>query len=80
MAYFREDMQVIHPIEDGLVQDWDALEAVWDNALEEHLKIDTRETPILLSEKPYNPATLRYKYVSKDYSLLDSLIFLLHYS
>lgn len=53
-------MKIVNPVKDGLIQDFDALEAICNHAFE-NLAVDSKEVPILFSEKPYNPASIRYK-------------------
>jgi actin-related protein len=61
LNYFRENMEVRPVMQDGLVKDWDLLERVWERALTEHLKVDMRQTPVLLAEKTYNSPSARQK-------------------
>ena len=44
---------------DGLVRDWDALEALWSHAAKDYLAIDAAEHPVLLAERPYAPRGAR---------------------
>lgn len=62
IANFREDMAIESPIQDGQITDWDLLESIWEHALSKYLKVDMKETPILLTEKPYNPPYARQRY------------------
>ena len=48
---FRGSLRIECPMEHGLIQDWDDMEAVWKHAFDE-LKVDVREHPVLLSEPP----------------------------
>ena len=59
--YRRDHMQISQPLQHGLVRDWDAVEAVWSYALWQHLKVDAREHPIMLSEPTFQPAADREK-------------------
>lgn len=47
----REHLAVHHPVQDGVISDWDAYESLWSHALANYIKADMRETPVLLSEK-----------------------------
>jgi actin-related protein len=53
-----------YALQDGLISNWDHLERLWDHALSSSLKVDIKETPVLLSEKSYNSSSLRQKYPS----------------
>jgi actin-like protein 6A len=61
LNFFREDMEIKPVMQDGLVKDWDMLERVWEHAISNHLKVDVRETPVLLAEKTYNSPSARMK-------------------
>jgi actin-like protein 6A len=61
LANYRDDMSIGNPIKDGLVTDWDMLERVWEHAMTNYLKVDIKDTPLLIAEKPYNPVSNRYK-------------------
>jgi actin-related protein len=63
LNYFRENMEIKQVMQDGLVKDWDMLERVWDHAILNHLKVDVKDTPVLLAEKTYNSPSARQKWV-----------------
>ena len=56
---FREGMAIESPMQDGLVRDWDLFEKLWDYSVSRYVKIDIRETPVLMAEKPYNSPRAR---------------------
>jgi actin-like protein 6A len=58
---FRREMEIAKPICDGLVEDWELLEAMWGHANDCYLKVDMRETPVLVGEKPYNSPSARQR-------------------
>ena len=55
-------LDISYPIDNGQVQDWEAMEAVWDHTFEHVLKLDAAaraRTYILLTEPPLNPLSNR---------------------
>lgn len=64
LSYFRENMSVQHAVRDGLVVDWDIWQELWDHSMSSYVKVDCRETPVLMAEKAYNSSAARQKCVS----------------
>ncbi|KAK1272983.1 Actin-related protein 4 [Acorus gramineus] len=54
LGYRRDYMEVISPIRDGTVVDWDIVDNIWNHALRECLVIDPQEHPMLLAEPSSN--------------------------
>eukprot|EP00871_Galdieria_phlegrea_P004649 jgi/Galph1/5185/GphlegSOOS_G3821.1 len=54
---------VRNPIQDGMVQDWDAMQQLFDYTFFNELCIDPREHSILLTELPFVPLKTREKMV-----------------
>ncbi|KAH7663119.1 actin-like protein 6A protein [Dioscorea alata] len=54
LGYRRDHMEVISPIRDGVVVDWDVVDKIWDHAFRERLLIDPKEHPMLLAEPSSN--------------------------
>ncbi len=61
LSLFREGMSVQYPVKDGLISDWDAYESIWRYSLDRYTRADSRETPMIIAEKPYNPPENRLK-------------------
>ncbi|PNH09514.1 Actin-1 [Tetrabaena socialis] len=55
----RGVLSLSHPIEHGIVTNWDDMEAVWRHTFENQLRVDTTERPIMLTEAPRNPKSNR---------------------
>ncbi|KAK9100258.1 hypothetical protein Scep_023688 [Stephania cephalantha] len=54
LGYRRDHMEVISPIKDGIVADWDIVDSIWNHAFRERLLIDPQEHPMLLAEPSFN--------------------------
>ncbi|GER51436.1 actin-related protein [Striga asiatica] len=57
----RDNMEVLSPIKDGIVADWDMVENIWDHALRKCLLIDPKDHPMLLAEPCSNTQLQREK-------------------
>ncbi|KAH6571401.1 hypothetical protein BASA50_003766 [Batrachochytrium salamandrivorans] len=58
---WRENLHVKSPLVDGVVEDWDALEAIWDHAYTSVLRADPTEHPLMFCEPSWNPRDKREK-------------------
>ena len=56
-------MEIVTPVMDGIIVDWDLYEKLWTYSLENRLKTDIAEKPVLLAEKPFIAPSARHKYV-----------------
>ncbi|KAF7826453.1 Actin-related protein 4 [Senna tora] len=54
LGYRRDHMEVLSPLKDGIVADWDIVDSIWDHAFRECLLIDPKEHPMLLAEPSSN--------------------------
>ncbi|CAG8472502.1 4464_t:CDS:2 [Cetraspora pellucida] len=60
VAAWRPNMEIRNPLVNGLVQDWDALEKIWDHALN-RLQVDPTEHPLFVTEAAWNTREIREK-------------------
>lgn len=58
---WRENMELKNPLKNGLVEDWDTLESLWDYIFNEGLMVDPSEHPLFISESSWNTRTIREK-------------------
>ena len=59
---FQENMEIDNPIRDGMVTDFELYEDTWNRALSHSFRgMDTKDHPLLLSEKVYNSPKQRQK-------------------
>ncbi|GLC63628.1 hypothetical protein PLESTF_000057200 [Pleodorina starrii] len=57
----RGVLSLSHPIEHGIVTNWDDMECVWRHTFDNELRVDTSERPVMLTEAPRNPKNNRQK-------------------
>jgi actin-like protein 6A len=57
----RENMEILSPLQAGLVSDWEAVEALWDFALNRHLTVNAANHPLLIAEANHNTHAHREK-------------------
>jgi len=60
----RNMLQITYPLENGIVRNWEDIQYVWDYTFFEKLKIQPKDTKILLTEAPMNPKKNREQMVS----------------
>ncbi|XP_027169181.1 actin-related protein 4 [Coffea eugenioides] len=61
LGFRRDHVEVLSPIKDGIVADWEIVESIWDHAFKECLLIDPKEHPMLLAEPCANSQQQREK-------------------
>ncbi|KAF9577659.1 Arp2/3 complex subunit, actin nucleation center [Lunasporangiospora selenospora] len=62
-AELRSNLQMSYPMENGIVKNWTDMRHLWDYTFNEKLKIDPKDSKILLTEPPMNPKINREKMV-----------------
>ncbi|KAM7446029.1 hypothetical protein ABFA07_005638 [Porites harrisoni] len=57
----RNDLDLLHPIKNGIVTDWDEMHWIWDHIFNKAFAAETKGCPVLLTEPPLNPKANREK-------------------
>ncbi|KAF1802766.1 actin family [Mucor lusitanicus] len=60
-AQLRNILQMSYPMENGIIRNWEDMRHLWNYTFDEQLKIDPRDSKILLTEAPMNPKQNREK-------------------
>ncbi|XP_072330450.1 actin-like protein 6A isoform X1 [Scyliorhinus torazame] len=55
----RENMEVISPLKNGMIEDWDSFQAILDHTYKNHIKSEAGLHPVLMSEAPWNTRAKR---------------------
>lgn len=61
---YRSYLEISHPMENGIIQNWDDMELLWEHTFKERLNIEPSEHKILLTEPPLNPKKNRERMVA----------------
>ncbi|KZP01556.1 Actin/actin-like protein [Calocera viscosa TUFC12733] len=57
----RNYLQISHPMEHGIIRNWEDMKILWDYTFDEVLHVDPRGRKILLTEPPMNPKVNRQR-------------------
>ncbi|PIO25677.1 hypothetical protein AB205_0075260, partial [Aquarana catesbeiana] len=57
----RPHTEVTSPLKNGMIEDWEAFQAILDHTFNKHLKSDPALHPVLMSEAPWNARAKREK-------------------
>lgn len=63
VGQIRNKLTSHYPLENGIIQNFEHMEMIWEYTIDEVLKVDAMKHPILLTEPPYNPKSTREKIV-----------------
>lgn len=59
----RSKLTCSHPLENGIIENFENMELLWEYTFDEMLKVNPAEHPLLLTEPPYNPKPNRERMV-----------------
>lgn len=54
-----------HPLSSGAVTDWDDMEELWKFGIEEEMRLDAVEHPVLMADSTATGSSARYGYENK---------------
>lgn len=60
-SLLRSMLQITYPLDNGIVRNWEDMLHVWDYTFQEKLKVNPKESKIMLTEAPMNPQQNRKK-------------------
>ncbi|KZT59460.1 Actin/actin-like protein [Calocera cornea HHB12733] len=60
-AQNRNYLQISHPMEHGIIRNWEDMKILWDYTFDEVMHVDPRGRKILLTEPPMNPKVNRQR-------------------
>ncbi|CAH8389508.1 unnamed protein product [Eruca vesicaria subsp. sativa] len=75
LNYRWDHMEILSPIKDGIVSDWDLMENIWEHAFRSCLMIDPKEHPMLLAEPPLNTQHQRERSPNLSFGVAAELMF-----
>lgn len=59
----RNSVLVSYPIQNGIIEDFDQMQLIWEYAIHERLNVDPQDHAVLLTEPPHNPKPAREEMV-----------------
>ncbi|CEG67674.1 hypothetical protein RMATCC62417_04071 [Rhizopus microsporus] len=57
----KSHMEIRHPLKDGIIEDWEAMEHIWEETFRSMLSIQPEEHPLLCTEPAWNTTENREK-------------------
>mmetsp|Transcript_97813 Transcript_97813/g.273832 ORF Transcript_97813/g.273832 Transcript_97813/m.273832 type:complete len:411 (+) Transcript_97813:138-1370(+) len=64
-------LSVHYPLENGIIENFDHMERLWEYAILDKLNVNPHRHPVLLTEPPYNPKPNREKMVEIMFEAFD---------
>lgn len=55
----RGILTLAHPIEKGIITNWDDIEKIWHHMFYKEIRVAPEEHPILMTDSPTNPKSNR---------------------
>lgn len=60
---YRQFLNLTYPMDNGIIKDWDSMQALWEHTFTKELNINPADHKILLTEPPMNPKKNRERMV-----------------
>jgi actin-related protein 2 len=64
-------LEVNYPMDNGIVRNWEDMKHVWDYTFYEKLKIDPKQSKVLLTEPPMNPMRNRERMIQEMFETYE---------
>ncbi|XP_075759297.1 actin-like protein 9 [Pelodiscus sinensis] len=71
-ALQQPNVEIIEPVRNGIIIDWEAAEVLWRHMFSHDLKVPPEEHALLMSDPPLSPTTNREKMVEVVFESLNS--------
>ncbi|XP_044854762.1 actin-like protein 9 [Mauremys mutica] len=71
-ARLQPNVEIIFPVRNGIIIDWEAAEVLWRHMFYHDLKVPPEEHALLMSDPPLSPTTNREKMVEVVFESLNS--------
>ncbi|XP_067410506.1 actin-like protein 9 [Emydura macquarii macquarii] len=71
-ARLQPNVEIIEPVRNGIIIDWEAAEVLWRHMFYHDLKVPPEEHALLMSDPPLSPTTNREKMVEVVFESLNS--------
>ncbi|KAK9839450.1 hypothetical protein WJX81_002957 [Elliptochloris bilobata] len=65
LGFRRDNMEVVPALANGLYDDWELLEDLWNHAFSDRLRIDPKDHPLMLAEPSFQPREARERVVTR---------------
>jgi actin-like protein 6A len=72
ISFRRDNMEIAHPIKDGLVQDWEAMEQLLSHTYSQCLFVESKEHPVISVDPVMNTRAARERHVQLMFEKFES--------
>ncbi|KAK2078704.1 hypothetical protein QBZ16_003544 [Prototheca wickerhamii] len=72
LAVPQDGLEIASPFTDGILTDWDAVEAIYDHAFKDQLRLDLKAHPLLFGEPSHTGRATREKQVELVFEKYDT--------